>query len=100
MGLYFYYINRRNSKIIRKYAGKLGNKREKFLVKRPSGKSHAAANKDSNLKTPIFNEKRRNAIFPGKRFDKNLNSCKNSLRVDSMKNRVWNSYLCNWKTGP
>ena len=22
------------------------------------------------------------------------------LRVDSMKNRVWNSYLCNWKTGP
>ena len=23
-----------------------------------------------------------------------------SLRVDIMKNRVWNSYLCNWKTGP
>ena len=23
-----------------------------------------------------------------------------SLRVEIMKNRVWNSYLCNWKTGP
>ena len=22
------------------------------------------------------------------------------LRVEIMKNRVWNSYLCNWKTGP
>ena len=23
-----------------------------------------------------------------------------NLRVDGMKNRVWNSYICNWKTGP
>ena len=23
-----------------------------------------------------------------------------ALRVDIMKNRVWNRYLCNWKTGP
>ena len=22
------------------------------------------------------------------------------LRVEIMKNRIWNSYLCNWKTGP
>ena len=29
-----------------------------------------------------------------------LNRMKVLLRVDIMKNRVWNSYLCNWKTGP
>ena len=50
------------------------------------------------------------AIFaPGwlfhKHFDMNVNKNKKlkgleELRVDSMKNRVWNSYLCNWKTGP
>ena len=74
----------------------------------------------SDLAEVMFQERKRPRTEEGVKFEVSItnedesttctreNSCrsinsiisKDILRVDSMKNRVWNSYLCNWKTDP